>query len=1102
MSGQLEQIPKRAPEPAVNNSATASSPTPNAGISNQMLQGRVTAGNGQSTASSDPPAPTGHEWIVDDTATTLDAGQMKKSDFLAALKAGVCQTAADALAGTQWSEKGCPFIEHWFGYYAFQDAAHVERAAQKYALVSASAANARDYIAPILDRVHRATAIWVATGQVTGAPEGVPMLPPGTGAEGATPASPTASDSPSDSSGPARVQAKARDGMVPKSGDPRAIQAKLGAGMPLQSHLRSSVGAVFGQDFSDTRVHLDATAGRLSSDLHARAFTVGRHIAFAPGEYRPGTPIGDALIAHELAHVAQQNGGNPLEPALHAKDGEADAPLEREADLAAAGAMQTMYGRAQEQALLPTVRPAMGRGLRLSRCSASEKVPTNLTTVQAKAEWIRNALQGSTSTFEPPPGIFFRRTKGEAIVDMLATLPSAEFIDIQSQISMSDLLDELTDFETVRLGTLGPLQAEVRDRVNHTRADYLEQMTHDRGPSEAEVVAHWLFNNMYGNDIQDVLRLLGEDQQLYDTVDKMPAVLELIQQRGVDRQKFQDRSWRVRDIGTGLLNFGKSVLGSSPLAKDSTGQKYLSSDMELPPEYQGAMSDVMSAELDEALKPGNLILGSLDYLAFNIPSSAVGVVSGTVSGIKDLSQGHVAAGTEKLTGSVIFIVGIALGVRAFRKGARMAALLEMTPEGEAAVARLRASIGQAGIDRVAKYAQADSNAAFLVREQGLAGIEALEKAAGNVAAARTLLGADVTRLGSLLTTDTLAGLDLATQQALSTLPDATLRGMAGADAATLDAMAQMLRETSPAMRARLITLAESNPAGFGELLRTQKIAVLDALRSGPFSTVDALAKAVGDTAGRVRVPVVKNGVTLYESIDPAKPPPGWKFKDTVTRRGGSVTIRTDVTDPNGNTGYFVRRLNVATGELQMLEAFLRSSQAAPEIKNAVPSEVELKTGKGTSTVAYATLRQLRTQGVEMGSLRRIVMRDIENFRSICRLEWMRRNFPTRSLNQLVMDTDSVSYASTAAEQSGSRVVGGQLTGGRVQPIGNLMGRYLHEAAEGGAETVQRVRAEQDAILQRYGFDRQTPMLTNFDIELSLEPIPPQGPAPAPGTSTP
>lgn len=45
--------------------------------------------------------------------------------------------------------------------------------------------------------------------------------------------------------------------------------------------------------------------------LGATAYTVGSHIVFGDGRYRPGAPGSQALLAHELAHVVQQSrGGN------------------------------------------------------------------------------------------------------------------------------------------------------------------------------------------------------------------------------------------------------------------------------------------------------------------------------------------------------------------------------------------------------------------------------------------------------------------------------------------------------------------------------------------------------------------------------------------------------------------------------------------------------------------------------------------------------------------------------------------------------------------------------------------------------------------------
>lgn len=42
--------------------------------------------------------------------------------------------------------------------------------------------------------------------------------------------------------------------------------------------------------------------------MSARAFAVGNDLFFAAGEFRPGSPDGDALIAHEVAHVVQGHG--------------------------------------------------------------------------------------------------------------------------------------------------------------------------------------------------------------------------------------------------------------------------------------------------------------------------------------------------------------------------------------------------------------------------------------------------------------------------------------------------------------------------------------------------------------------------------------------------------------------------------------------------------------------------------------------------------------------------------------------------------------------------------------------------------------------------
>lgn len=67
-------------------------------------------------------------------------------------------------------------------------------------------------------------------------------------------------------------------------------------------------------DFSTVRVHTDPGASRFD----AFAYTIGNHIAFAPGRYDPATREGRALLAHELTHVLQHPGPGTVAPVMRA----------------------------------------------------------------------------------------------------------------------------------------------------------------------------------------------------------------------------------------------------------------------------------------------------------------------------------------------------------------------------------------------------------------------------------------------------------------------------------------------------------------------------------------------------------------------------------------------------------------------------------------------------------------------------------------------------------------------------------------------------------------------------------------------------------------
>ena len=83
----------------------------------------------------------------------------------------------------------------------------------------------------------------------------------------------------------------------------------LGPGQPLQAGEREVMESHFGSDFSGVRVHADETAAASARVLGAKAYAVGDDIVFAAGRYRPGGTQAKRLLAHELAHVAQQQQG-------------------------------------------------------------------------------------------------------------------------------------------------------------------------------------------------------------------------------------------------------------------------------------------------------------------------------------------------------------------------------------------------------------------------------------------------------------------------------------------------------------------------------------------------------------------------------------------------------------------------------------------------------------------------------------------------------------------------------------------------------------------------------------------------------------------------
>jgi len=107
------------------------------------------------------------------------------------------------------------------------------------------------------------------------------------------------------------IQAKEKAGRTP--GVTPNIESRIhslkGGGQPLDSATRSFFESRFGTDFSHVRIHSDSVAEDAARSINARAYTFGRDIVFGNAEYAPHSIGGQRILAHELAHVVQQQGG-------------------------------------------------------------------------------------------------------------------------------------------------------------------------------------------------------------------------------------------------------------------------------------------------------------------------------------------------------------------------------------------------------------------------------------------------------------------------------------------------------------------------------------------------------------------------------------------------------------------------------------------------------------------------------------------------------------------------------------------------------------------------------------------------------------------------
>jgi hypothetical protein len=132
-------------------------------------------------------------------------------------------------------------------------------------------------------------------------------------------------------------------------------------GSPLEPGVRREMEAAVGHDFGDVEVHTDSRAADSARSVQAHAYTVGNHVVFGEGRFRPETDEGRHTLAHELTHVVQQRqgpvDGTPAAGGIRVSD--PSDRFEREAEVNAARV--TAGGGVGNEATPPTAAAPVPR---------------------------------------------------------------------------------------------------------------------------------------------------------------------------------------------------------------------------------------------------------------------------------------------------------------------------------------------------------------------------------------------------------------------------------------------------------------------------------------------------------------------------------------------------------------------------------------------------------------------------------------------------------------------------------------------------------------------------------------------------------------------
>ncbi|TNV49900.1 hypothetical protein FH620_39830, partial [Corallococcus exiguus] len=117
---------------------------------------------------------------------------------------------------------------------------------------------------------------------------------------------------------------------------------------------------------------------------------------------------------------------------------------------------------------------------------------------------------------------------------------------------MAWLVESLDDWDAVRLGALGPLDAKASGILQHKRAAFLVSAVEKYGAPRAEVFALFILHATFDDELRELVQRLARDKQLGETLGGMPTVREELLRRGLKVTTYPEREEQAGDVLRGL----------------------------------------------------------------------------------------------------------------------------------------------------------------------------------------------------------------------------------------------------------------------------------------------------------------------------------------------------------------------------------------------------------------------------------------------------------------------------------------------------------------------------------------------------------------------